>query len=172
MTWATMYEPSLIDPVPIRGRMAFGVTCLQRVCGAWGIDDLKMCRLLDRLWAFVEQERLDLWDADITAALPRAARVDEPRAYATAFGFDHLDAARRDFLHRLIRQVLRVGQANLYGGFRNELTREPTFEVAVMLHSYLIPVPDIARFRQPYASDGVGWGYPCSREAFNETRPA
>lgn len=157
-----MYEASLIDSVSIRGRMAFGVTCLQRVCHSWGVKGDCMRDLIDLLWAFVEQERLDNWEDTVTETV----RHPSPDAFAAKFAFDHLDSAKRNFLADLVCLVVQIGRANLYCGYVNEATRTPTFRIALMLQSYLIPIPEIERFRQPLLSGGAGWGHPCSRTAF------
>jgi hypothetical protein len=159
------YEPILIDPVSIRGRMAFGVTCLESVCTALRIESKAMQDLIEVLWRFTESKMLGEWEGDICAALP--AREGDVEAYTTHFGLRHLNDAQQRFVTGLIDTVIEVGRGNLYAGFVSVHTRDPTFKIAVMLHERGFAVPDIQRFAISSVEEFHGWGNPISREAFH-----
>ena len=158
------YEPILIEPVSIRGRMAFGVTCLEGVCTALRVESKAVQELIEVLWRFTESETLGTWEGDIRAALPdKEGDVD---GYAEKFGLTHLDNAKQRFVTELIDTVIGVGRGNLYGGFISAYTLDLTLKIALLLHDRGFEVPDIQHFAVSSVEEFDGWGKAISRDAF------
>lgn len=160
------FEPVLIDPISIRGRVAFGITCLENVCETLSLNSPSMASLIDLLWTFTQSRELDVWEGEVVDALPENER--DVSAYADKFEYSHLEDRDQQFVTELINAVVEIGCANLYAGFESSFTRDEAFAVAKMLYCRGYSVPDIERFRCSRVEEFHGWGDPISRDAFSK----
>lgn len=49
----------------IRGRMAFGITCLELACQAFTLDTPKLQQLINHLWSFTSSLDFSQWEEDL-----------------------------------------------------------------------------------------------------------
>jgi hypothetical protein len=118
----------------IRGRVAFGLVCAERVCHHLGLTGDQVDRVFDDLWRYTSDERLDWWNCKSTAR----------EILETAGGSVSMADCR--FLYRVMRQLDEIGGGNLFGGYRNENTLIPSLELCRLLSSRGISIPPTRPF--------------------------
>jgi len=150
---------TLIDQMSIWGRLAFGITCLERLCAAWSANQGEGIRkVLSQFWSFwlfSKERRLDLWEEACDALLP-----EDFHEMPSLTGNLSLSWSQQMVLHAVIENVWLIGSGNLYGGFRSEFTREPTIKVISLLQNHGIELPDVQLFLKSPVSESNGWGEP------------
>ncbi len=168
-----------IKMTSIRGRLAFGVSCIQRFTDENEIKNTWIDRLIDTLWEFTTSERLDEWDEKISDLRPVHILDTSPgNKYS-----DYPSLSESDFnnLRQLYRQLpeafiemidetIEIGIGNLYGGTGDysEFTLKPTLRVFEKANSYLNEAPDFKQFMRSKFSEFHGWGDPIEKEKFKE----
>jgi len=75
-------EKLLFELISIRGRMAYGITCLEKVCTIWNIKNEKMNIFIKCLWTFTSSGNLAKWEEKVLSLLPNN---DEIEVYANKF---------------------------------------------------------------------------------------
>ena len=155
-----------IDQISIIGRVAFGITCLERVCEAWEIRGFHMERFIEHLWDFTSSEDLSTWENDILKMLPEVEGVGY--LYAEAFGFQYLDQEYQNRMALLLDDIVQIGRGNLYSGFVSSISREPLIRVATMLEKAGIPVPDIKPFARSQCLRNAWLGQSCDPPFFRQ----
>ena len=96
MSWGTVFmEKSLFDAISIRGRLAYGVTCLEGICQTWNVKMEKINLLIETIWEFTLAENLADWDNAVRELLPDDDRIE---TYANEFGYINLDYIQQEVL--------------------------------------------------------------------------
>jgi hypothetical protein len=148
-------------PISIRGRVAFGITCLEKLLNKWGVENNKITELLHVLWTFTSSTALDIWERDILSVLPEDDSVE-----SIHFGFGSLTEEQREDLSDLIYYVIEIGRGNLYGGYVSDFTSEPTIKVIEIVMKNEVKTPELHKFKKSSAQEGHGWGTPVEPEYF------
>lgn len=148
-------------PISIRGRVAFGITCLEKLLNKWGVKNHKITELLHVLWTFTSSTSLDIWERDILSILP-----EDDNDESTHFGFDSLTSEQKEDLSDLIYYVIEIGRGNLYGGYVSDFTSEPTIKVIEIVIKNAVKIPELHKFKKSSAKEEHGWGTPVELEYF------
>ncbi|MFC4077128.1 hypothetical protein [Salinithrix halophila] len=154
----------VLSTVSIRGRVAFGITCLEKVCEEWKVKNDVMDHFIQELWTFMKDN--SDWDVRVTNLLPDD---DDPTLNAKHFGYSYLPLSQQEDLTTLLDEVIHIGIWNDAGAFISELTLEPTLEVGKILTKNNIPVPDISPFLKSPVTDCGGWGKKVDPEFFKKS---
>jgi hypothetical protein len=151
-----MVDRSELDSISIRGRVAFAITCLERVCDHLRFRNERIHGLIRFLWTYVCSQRLDLWEQEVANTYPFDDTLD---VCAKWYGYDHLPPEQQVLLWQLILETVEnIALGNLYGGYRSYFTREPTWRVAHLLDEWSIPLPSLRPFLKSKATERHGWG--------------
>ena len=153
----------LFKTISIRGRLAYGATCLERLCKVWNVQNEKMDLLLETLWTFTSIENLADWDNTVRHMLPDNDRVE---MYAYEFGYSHLEMIKQKILTNTIWDVMEIGQGNLYGAFKSEYSMLPLINVIGTLKKNKIDLPIIKPFKKSSILECDGWGKPIDKSNF------
>lgn len=152
-----------ISSISIRGRLAFGVTCLERVCSEWNVKNERMDQLIEELWSFVNS--ISDWEERIMNLLPDE---DDAELNAKYFHYDHLTISQQKDLTNLIDEIVHIGMRNSCSAFVNEVTLEPTLIVAKILTDNDIQLPNLSIFTKSPVTENEGWGNVVDPKFFRE----
>jgi hypothetical protein len=156
---------ALIDQISIWGRLAFGITCLERLCTAWSIREAEGIRsVIDTLWSFrdfLAQGRLDLWDSKCRETLP-----DFVSQIPALTDNAHLTGDQQTTLLDAITVVWEIGSGNLYSAFQSYITRTSTLDAMRIMRANGIDMPDLRNYLKAPASEDP-WGVPYPPEIFS-----
>lgn len=148
-------EKSLFEFISIRGRIAYGITCLERLCTIWNVKNRKMDIFIECLWAFTSSNNLAHWEESILSLLPDN---DEIEIYANKFGYNNLHPLNQKILTNAIWDVIEIGQGNLYGAFDSKFSLYPLMTVIETIENQNIELPEITLFTHSKVSERGGWG--------------
>ncbi len=104
-----MTTASDFDPIGIRGRYAFGVACLARVCAAWRCSTPALDQLFTTLWAYISADHPAVWEAATTLI-----RSCEPARFAQLLALADQEPERIQALHHLVNEICDIGSVDLY----------------------------------------------------------
>lgn len=158
-----MIKRLLFKTISIRGRLAYGVTCLERLCKTWNVLNKRMDLLIETLWAFTSSENLADWENTILNLLPDDDRVE---TYACEFGYSHLEITKQKVLTNIIWDVMEIGQGNLYGAFESKYSLLPLIKAISTLEKNKIDLPKIKLFKKSNVLECNGWGNPIEKDNF------
>ncbi|MCS1350886.1 hypothetical protein [Mechercharimyces sp. CAU 1602] len=150
-----------ISSISIRGRLAFGITCLEKVCFEWNVRNTKTDELISNFWLFMEFLGYDDHDQKVYDLLPDD---DRPWVNASQLSYTYLSEEQQRDLTELIDEVLLIGMRNMAGGFSNDVTLIPTLEVVRILEKNNIKLPDLTPFLKSKVTENEGWGYQVGRD--------
>lgn len=162
-----------IDGLSIRGRMAYGVLCVENACDAFGIASATITVLLDDFWKFTSTKRLDHWEQTIlpwhrfiSAFSDEFLKDRDWNEFAADWAIDHLSEDRQIAFGRLLVFIEAIGVDNLYSGFESDITAEPLIEIISVLKNFHMPLPETSRVSLCKSSENGGWGDLHGREFF------
>ncbi|HET6228381.1 MAG TPA: hypothetical protein VFF27_19020 [Bacteroidia bacterium] len=168
--------------ISIRGRLAYGATCLEEALHQLGIRDEYLDKLvLPRIWEFTSSSRLDEWDTQINEIDPTCVldiELTEKTFDLTTISFNDYKALFKCYqsLHKeiveLISEVIGIGVANLYGGTEDfsACTLESLANVIEICNKMKLKMPNVEPFRKSSFSEFHGWGKERPRESFSITK--
>jgi hypothetical protein len=164
--------------ISIRGRMAFGIKCLEIALLREGFNQPVLSTLLERLKEFVENDRLDIWEQRVGDVAPYSILDDHPennyQEYETV-SIDEIEQLKDIYISmpeaivNLIDLVIKIGESNLYAGVGDysEDSFDAISEVVREVRLLNIDLPDVKRYMiSPFTEYG-GWGYKRSISDFN-----
>lgn len=152
-----------IEPISIRGRVAFGVACLENVCWSWGLVGKEFDQLLKKFWDFTESLDLCRWEREVAALIPDTIQ-ELAQLYPTA----GLTPEQVGILFALLQTVWEIAIGNAYGAFRSGFTLLPTLDLVGLMQDADVYPPDIRPFKKSPVSEDGGWGRPVPRSFFAE----
>ncbi|MEP0265875.1 hypothetical protein [Dokdonia sp.] len=168
---------SKIKKISIRGRLAFGINCIENYLTENNIVNQYMVMLVDTLWEATTSERLDLWEKKISDLDPSNILDPHPENFPSDYklltetAFYELKTfyinADEKFIF-LIENTIEIGIGNLYGGTQkySPTTLASTLDVHKIAISVLKEIPDINKFQFSKFSEHSGWGNPIKRINF------
>ena len=156
-------EKSLFEPISIKGRMAYGITCVENLFKTWNIKNEKIDLFIECLWTLTSSDHLGQWDEEIHSLLPDN---DEIETYANEFGYNNLNLVQQKVLSNTIWDVIEIGQGSLYGAFNSKFSLLPLMTVIETLEKQNIELPEITPFRKSKVSERNGWGLPIDKSYF------
>ena len=156
-------SPEQIERISVRGRFALGVTCLEQVCQAWGLDGDRLPRLFEVLWSFTESSDLVAWDDEVTSLLPESP--DELRHFS---GTASLSTGMAEEFLELLNDVHWIGLANVCCAFESRTTLSPTLGVPAWLDRHGVSHPPLDPFLRSPVEEEHGWGKDVPPSFFRE----
>lgn len=148
-------KKSVLEPISIIGRFAFGASCFEKVCKDWGVRTSQIAEFIKLLWTFTSSNRLDLWEKDVLKYLPED---DDLISYDIKFGIGFLSHEQQLVMVDLILEIIELGRGNLYAGFKSEFTLVPILNIVALLENNNIILPNIEPFERSKADECHGWG--------------
>ncbi|WP_047547413.1 hypothetical protein [Psychroserpens sp. Hel_I_66] len=164
----------ILKKISIRGRLAYGMKCLEQYVKENEINDELIDKVFDILWEFTTSDELDVWDEKISDFNPKHILNIKPEKieseYPTITINEYYELKKfyensdTDFIS-MIEKVIEIGTGNLYGGTDeySSWTLEPTLEVIKMSELKLEHIPDITKFKSFEYSEDKGWGKKINR---------
>lgn len=157
-------------PISIRGRVAYGIVCLEKFCEAYNVASNNMKELIEALWFFTDTkaEWLEDWKDMICKKI---GFMEEVYEYAYKYEYRNLPFGIQEDITNLIDEVLCIATVNYFGRrlrFNSRLTEEPTLKVAEILIKNNIELPDINVFKISNVEEGNGWGNEIDPEEFKK----
>jgi hypothetical protein len=150
--------------ISIRGRLAFGMACLERMVSVMKYDnELFHSTIFPAIWEFCSTEDFGDWEQQIREVDPACVlenTIETPlkKLYGTL----------PKELQSTISNVIETGTANIYGstGSYSPLSLQPLMLVIQTMNSLDIKVPDIQSFKKSAFSEYHGWGKSQPREYY------
>lgn len=142
--------------ISIRGRLAFGMTCLEKLVIALESDHpLLQTNVFPKIWEFTSSDDLSEWEENINEIDPVCVLDDEVNTKLKEL-YNNLP---KDIVST-IGDVISIGTENLYGGTNNNSpsTLEPLNSIIKRMIKLNIPLPDIMPFKKSSFSEFHGWG--------------
>jgi hypothetical protein len=144
------------NDISIRGRLAFGMTCLEKLVSNLNSDHpLLQTIVFPKIWEFTSTDDLGAWeqkinDVDPVCVLDAKADSDLKKLY---------NKLSKDIVST-ITDVIEIGTANIYGstGVNSPMTLEPLNSVINTMTKLKVPLPDIKTFKKSNFSEFHGWG--------------
>lgn len=158
----------VIKRISIRGRLAFGIKCIEQYVFENKISNRWIDKLIDTLWEFTSSTQLDFWESKIRDLEPINILDNHPDNVPSNYSLTESDfyelrafyqSLSKDFTD-LIDYTIEIGTGNLYGGTGkySEFTLKPTIKVYELSNRLLNKVPDINKFLMFGYMEGNGWG--------------
>lgn len=164
-----------IDQISIRGRMAYGLLCIEKAQRAFAVHSKSINTLLGDLWKFTSMKRLDEWEQEIlpwrrfiAAFEDDCIENEEWREFAAEWGIGHLDLQRQKDLGRMLMLAEKIGGDNLYSAFNNDTTAAPLFELIEIMTDIGVPLPGRGGVSMSKIEEKDGWGELRPREFYRE----
>jgi hypothetical protein len=159
--------------VSIRGRVAFGICCLENALTQLGYPLTEWQLVLAQLWKYTEQSMLDDWHEVTAEYVPEAVLEELPfdkkgneyvsQELNAALGMLYRGVPR--FIHELIDEIFWAGTIELYGALVNggEQSLLHTLAMVKLMKDNTIPLPGYPAYTVFLELSG-GWGKPFTRE--------
>ncbi len=167
----------LFKQTSIRGRLAFGASCVQRFAEQYEIHDDWIDKLISVLWEFTTSRQLDMWEKKVRDLWPELIlESSHKNTY-----MDYPSLTKSDFVElkdlysnlpqafvEMINNTIEIGVGNLFYGTGNfsESTLYYTLKVFQEATSMLLNIPDPHIFSVSKFSESGGWGEPIGRDKF------
>jgi hypothetical protein len=141
----------------IRGRMAFGITCLELACQAFALDTLELQQLINHLWSFTSTLDFCQWEEDL---------IDGVGGYFLDLYDNRHKPSQSSEVYSL--NIFEIGRGNLYGGTGeySEFTLRHTAKVIGILQFLHLTLPKFSNFSRSRFSEEYGWGTPVPASYF------
>ncbi|MBS7531571.1 hypothetical protein IC619_013870 [Hazenella sp. IB182353] len=155
------------DEISIRGRIAYGVTCMNELCKKRRINSSKMISFLELIKSGTKTNDF----TQIELAVPEYYPKDESlKELAIAFGFDHLSIDQQKIVEIALEELTYTTLGNIYAGYRSEYTLEPLINLIQILKDNDIVLPDSKPFKKSKSTEQNGWGKSVPFEYFQSNK--
>ncbi len=144
------------NDISIRGRLAFGMTCLEKLVGSLNVEHSQLRTIVfPKIWEFTSTNDLGEWEQNIREVDPVCV-LDSKTESDLKTLYNKLP---KDIVST-IENVIEIGTANIYGrtGDNSPLTLEPLSAVINTIIKLNVPLPDINSFKKSSFSEFHGWG--------------
>lgn len=150
------YICDMFENVSIRGRFAFGLTCLEQLLEQYDLAQYgSLNDLIQLFWSYTSSDRLDIWEDAVWNVITDSSDFWD---FAEKFNFCHVDMGTQYFITALIKNIFDLGCGNLYAGYQNYLTMTYLLRLIENMRNRNLPVPDSTPFQKSLASEYHGWG--------------
>jgi hypothetical protein len=156
---------STLKKISIRGRLAYGATCLENALKHYGIKtDLLEKEVLPLIWAFTSSTNLSEWDDAINEIDPVCVLDENDHNDPLLELYQNLPPEVVD----MISDVIEIGTRNLYGGTESysPSTLETLNRIILKCMSLQINLPELEAFKKSSFSEYHGWGFERDRSFF------
>ncbi len=165
-------EMIILKQISMRGRMAFGLACVERLAAKYNFQSSKYMELLGLLWEFTETENFGEWNLRLTGGQWEHVRAfgfwlinDEGRPKPNSNPFP--DAP--EVVVAMLGLCAAIGEAHLYGAFVSEESECLLEKVLAIMAEEGVPLPPLDRFQRNDVNatpDFPGIGFPASRSFY------
>ncbi|WP_299184683.1 hypothetical protein [uncultured Aquimarina sp.] len=163
--------------ISIRGRLAFGVKCLEQYIKEKNLENKHLDKLISVLWDFTTSENLAEWDNKISDLHPNNIVDKHPdnkaSDYKSLTESEFIDLKKyyseiSDDLFLLIDLIIDIGTTDLYGatGSYSKDTLQSTMRVYQFAQEKMNEIPNIHKFKISKFSEKSGWGNKIEKSAF------
>lgn len=152
------------NDISIRGRLAFGMTCLEKLVDNLNSDHpLLQTIVFPKIWQFTSTDDLAEWEQNIRDVDPVCVLDDNADSDLKTL----YDKLPKDIVST-IENVIEIGTANIYGGTGDNapMTLEPLSSVINTMTKLEVPLPDIKPFKKSIFSEFHGWGDKQTRDFY------
>ena len=142
--------------ISIRGRLAFGMTCLEKLVSSLNLDHpLLQTIVFPKIWEFTSTDDVGEWEQRINDVDPLCVLDDKADSDLKTL----YNKLPKDIV-ATISDVIEIGTANIYGGTgdNSPMTLEPLNSVINTMTKLKVPLPDINTFKKSSFSQFHGWG--------------
>jgi hypothetical protein len=158
-----------------RGRVAFGICCLESAAGHFQLNKEKWQLVFDEVWKFCSSD-MALWQERFGELIPFAVseKVEfsiKDYQYFTKEEHDALQALYEKtdpLILDIINLIYTIGRTNINVTVRNEALKMATIpylqSLMEMMTKNNVPLPDIKLFKKFPITDNRGWGWTFVRE--------
>ena len=146
----------------VRGRYAYGLACVERLCGAWGIDDPFVRGEIDAHWGVLDIRLGCHW----FDAHPFPQDESEMRAAMRAPG---LSSDQLESLHHAFEEARQVFSSSCYAAASDGGSMRAALNVVGILARWGVVPPPVGRFAHATWSGDFGthgWGDRLGRASF------
>jgi hypothetical protein len=164
-----MVHASDFEPISIRGRFAFALTCLEVIGEQWRIEAAYFHDLIGLLWEFTSRDLLVKW-FDEVRELTGPRRRDFPERLRVAA--PHLSSDQVHAVQHAVNELVSLGGIDMYVEPQVWNTIGPTLNVAGILLRWGLPLPRLERFARSRWGERRAFGDNHPREFFGESEPA
>jgi len=145
-----------LKEISIRGRVAYGASCLENTLLHHGIQDDLLENILSRIWKFTNSTDLGEWDQLINKVDPVCILDENKPTDPLYLLYQRLPP---DIVN-MISDVIEIGTGNLYGSTDNysPSSLEPLLRVIDKCVTLKIELPKLDSFKKSTFSEYHGWG--------------
>ncbi|MBJ6145336.1 hypothetical protein [Hymenobacter sp. BT559] len=180
--WSASSQPDAISNlerqlqvVSIRGRVAYGATCLETTLTSAATDTAQFMPLLACLWEFTSSMDLSEWEEKIMDFYSESVLDNSEEINSLSLESSQRLRANYAALSTsqlaCIDEAIEIGRGNLYGGIvgHSAATLASTMHLVRYLQAHGYPLPLIDKFlRSPFSQENQhGWGEPVDRNFFD-----
>ena len=164
-----------LKEISTRGKVAFGIFCLESATDFFQVDREKWEFVFDELWKFCSSD-MWIWEERIVEVFPSCVcdKVDfkiKDYQYLTKLEHDELLAlyeATSPVVLSIVELTGDVGRTGIYTAIKDEKGKRASIpylqKLIDIMHENNIALPDITLFRQFSVSENNGWGREFTRE--------
>lgn len=166
-----------LNKISIRGRVAYGIICLERAIAHFGFDKYDWSYLLNLLWS-ITYSKLGVWHYPLAECTGRSIINDEEYLedldFLTKEKFWELNKLYKNAnstVLKIIDLIFEISTRDLYSSIANNSqdTLGYLIEIIELMEQNNIPLPDVELFERFPIAEGDGWGREFTRdELMNE----
>lgn len=154
--------------ISIRGRVAYGIACLERALLVYHCQNSMWNSVLEKLWSYTSVKYLDDWYYEIAEYLPDS--ISETTEYISS-EFEFLSEEQFNdlkilygesniIIEKLFRLIFEMGTIDIYGKLEKHSmnTLDKLGEILKIMNIANIELPEIQFFLKYRYEDNNGWG--------------
>lgn len=167
-----------ISKMSIRSRLAYGACCLEQAYIKNNINNSITNQILEKLWRFTSEEKLNLWEDLIVEILPSSILEDHPENdfsdYETLQEFEVKEfyefyKESPNYLNEMVDLIAEIGLCDLYGKILNngECSLNAINKIVIIMLENKIELPNIENFLVYSFNIENGWGKTFKKNEIN-----
>ena len=147
---------NIVKEISIRGRLAYGASCLEHAIQHFGIMDDSINEVLSQIWEFTSSKDLGEWDQSMSKVDPACILNENKPSDPLLLLYQALPSDIID----MISDVIEIGAGNLYGGTSDHspYSLEPLIRVIERCVTLKLRLPELDSFKKSPFSEEHGWG--------------
>lgn len=166
--------------IAVRGRMAFGLACLESLTKKFNYLSPKYNELLNLLWSYTETPNLGDWDEAICSEQWRAVEkyglwletehMGAKRQGSPIYNMPPFQDAPKDVVG-LLGLCMRIGASHLYGGFVPDASEWALEKILNIMEENDVAPPPLNRFQNnkvDVSHKDNGLGFPAPRSFYTD----
>jgi len=140
------FSVNILKEISIRGRLAYGVSCLQNALLHFGIQYDLLESVLSQIWEFTSSKNLEEWDQSINKVDPICILEEDKPTDPLLLVYQALPFE----IVSMISDVIEIGAGNLYGGTADHspFSLNPLLRVIEKCITLKIRLPELDSFKK------------------------